>query len=286
MATVNFVYNYPYCGGGEEPRFGCSWQDSSVRLNGCNVHPKVFNQMVPGCRFIQLEMGITNSSGASVTNRNWDLYILQSTGTWRKVTTFFLPESGEYILDCDIDNRSFTKFAVVPSSNPSSYTEWSIWCVVTKLTITEKLEVYTLSTGTYFAGVMVSRSGVGHEITEVFVNHNGALTRATDVLINVNGTLKSVVPVYSSGVCSSTDLPCLFSFTPAVSGTYRITNKRYTGDHEIRFYNADFSPVGGEEYFYDESFELTAGTLYYITLTHFCYEDEQSESDLQIYKEA
>ncbi|MBQ7038993.1 MAG: hypothetical protein IJN39_00325, partial [Clostridia bacterium] len=85
MATIDFVYDFPYTEGGKSARFGSSWQDSTVRLNSCNVHPKVFNQMVPGCKHIQPEMGVTNSSGASVTNRNWDLYILQSTGSWRKV---------------------------------------------------------------------------------------------------------------------------------------------------------------------------------------------------------
>ena len=285
MATVNFVYDYPYCGGGEEPRFGCSWQEDTVRLNNCNVHPKVFNQMVPGCTHIQIEMEVETTTGNSVTNRNWDLYLYTDTRSWRKIITFLMPESGAHILDCDIDGRSFTKFALVPSSNPGSYTEWTTWFVVTRMTVTEQLEVGSLITGNYLYGMFISRAGVQEEPAEVFCNIKGALTRATDILVNIDGTLQSVAVVHSANTKSSDDKPCLYAFTPTTSGTYRITYKRLSGDHEIRFYNADFSPVK-EGYFFDDSFELTAGTLYYITLTHFCYEEDPSESDLQIFKEA
>ena len=75
----------------------------------------------------------------------------------------------------------------------------------------------------------------------------------------------------------------LFSFTPEIDGKYKIQVKRLSGDHEIRLYSSDFSQLH-DGYFYDRSFELTAGTLYYITLTHY-YAADISDSYLQIYKE-
>ena len=51
----------------------------------------------------------------------------------------------------------------------------------------------------------------------------------------------------------------------------------------MHLYNSDFTEIT-DSYFYDKSFELTAGTLYYITVTHYYYADA-SESYLQIYKE-
>ena len=75
----------------------------------------------------------------------------------------------------------------------------------------------------------------------------------------------------------------IFALTPETSGKYKMQVKRLSGDHEIRLYSSDFQ-VLYDGYFYDSSFELTAGTLYYITLTHY-YAADISDSYLQIYKE-
>lgn len=109
--------------------------------------------------------------------------------------------------------------------------------------------------------------------------------QSTDILVNIGGTLKSIAPVYSGYNSSDTDVPILYSFTPSSSGTYRIRAKDICGDHELRLYDSDFTAISST-YFYAESFELTAGALYYITVTHYPYETYASESYLQIYKEA
>jgi hypothetical protein len=76
----------------------------------------------------------------------------------------------------------------------------------------------------------------------------------------------------------------LYSFTPNQSGTYKIQNKRLSGDHEIRLYGSDFTPLY-DGYFYSHSFDLAQGYVYYVTVTHY-YNADESESYLQIYKEA
>ena len=76
----------------------------------------------------------------------------------------------------------------------------------------------------------------------------------------------------------------VYGFTPSASGSYRITQKKISGDHEIRLYGSDFTPLY-DGYFYNQSFDLAAGILYYITVTHYRGADT-SESYLQIFKEA
>lgn len=120
--------------------------------------------------------------------------------------------------------------------------------------------------------------------TEVYANIDGTLKQATDVLVNIDGSLVSLPQVQSAYLKTTSDAMTLYGFTPSVSGTYRITQKKISGDHEIRLYGSDFTPLY-DGYFYDRSFDLVAGTLYYITVTHYRGADT-SESYLQIYKEA
>ena len=46
MATVNFTYDYPYAGYGEDGRFQAQWSESRKTLNGCYTYPMVFNTAV------------------------------------------------------------------------------------------------------------------------------------------------------------------------------------------------------------------------------------------------
>ena len=233
---------------------------------------------------MQIEIEIGDKSGTSVLNRNWCLYVRLASGTWKKVTTFLLPETGEYTLDADIPNYDITMFTFVPETR-LSYASWSSWFSVAELTVTETLEVNSLTEGKYFYGIYPSMGGIKEEPVQVYFNNGGTLVQAKGVYVNVNGTLKAVSGVSSGHFSSDTDKPILCKFVPDETGTYRVFTKCVSGDHEIRLYNADFSPVR-QSYFYDRSFELTQGTTYYATLTHFCYESEPSESELLILKEA
>lgn len=73
------------------------------------------------------------------------------------------------------------------------------------------------------------------------------------------------------------------SFTLPDDGNYTIKVNRKSGDHEIRLYDSDFKPMT-DSYFYERSLELTAGSVFYISVTHY-YSADASESTLQIFKE-
>ena len=92
-----------------------------------------------------------------------------------------------------------------------------------------------------------------------------------------------LAPVYSAYWKSDRESISLYKFIPAEDGTYVIRNKRLSGDHEIRLYDSRYTQLY-EGYFYQESFSLTGGETYYITMTHY-YKANTSESYLQIYKE-
>ena len=283
MATVNFVYDYYYTGYGENGRYQVQWSESRVTLNGCYTYPMEFNNTVPGCKHIKFDIEIENTGSGTVLGRSWDFYVCKANGTWAEIMSFTLPDTGLYTIDCDINNLSITKFAVVPSSNPGSSRQWTNWYGIEQLTITESLEVLELTTGVFHYGVFTNRYGLSKDVSEIHVNVDGSLVRATDVLVNIDGTLKSVTPVYSAHYTSESDSTWLYGFTPSTNGTYRIKEKRISGDHEMHLYNSDFTEIT-DSYFYNESFELTAGTLYYITVSHY-YNADLSESYLQIYKE-
>lgn len=284
MATIDFIYDYPYADFGKNGRFQTQWSESTKKLNGSYTYPMIFNTTVPGCRHIKISIEIVNSGSGTVYNRSWDFMVQKSSGTWVDIETFTLPETGLYTVDCDIDNLDITMFAFVPSSNPGSTRSWSSWFKLEQLTITESLELHKLNTGTFQYGVFTNRRGIQQELSEIYVNMGSSLVRATDILINVNGSLQSVTPVYSIHHKSESDSMLLTTFTPNASGTYRICQKDISGDHELRLYSSNFTPVY-DDYFYNMSFELTAGALYYISITHYRGADT-SESYLQIYKEA
>lgn len=284
MATVDFVYEYPYSIFSDYSRFAISISESRTYLNGSYTYPCVFKNTVPGCRHIKIGISVTNTGSGTALERNWDFMVCKSNGSWVDVETFYLDDTGEYTVDCDVNNLDVTKFAFVPSSNPGSSRTWEVVSTFYSITITEELELNEPTMGKFLYGVFPYRSGLKDEVHEVFANVGGVLVQATDVLANIDGTLVSVPPVYSFHHISESDSTLLVGFMPNTTGTYKIQNKRISGDHELRLYDSDFTPMK-DGYFYDETFELTAGSLYYITITHYYREEETSESYLQIHKE-
>ena len=285
MANVSFRYDYPYCNGGEDARFGTCWAESSTTLNGCTTYAMVFNNTVPGCRHIKVEIEIENTGSGTVLGRSWDFKIRKSSGTWSDLKVFTMPSDGKYTVDCDVSGYSITQIACVPSSDPGSSRTWNSWFSVEQLTITESVPLEELSTGTFLYGVFPNYAGVKQKVNEVSVNIGGVLKPVTDVLVNIGGTLISVLPVHSAYLKTTSDKMALYGFTPSVSGTYKICQKKLSGDHEIRLYSKNFEDLS-DGYFYSKSVSLTAETLYYITVTHYYNETDTSESYLQIYKEA
>ena len=283
MATVNFTYDYPYVGYGEDGRFQAQWSESRKTLNGCYTYPMVFNTAVPNCKHIKMEIEIENTGSGTVLGRSWDFFVYRQSYGWYEVCSFTLPSDGKYTLDTDISNYTITQIACVPSSNPSSSRTWNTWYGIEQLAITETVTVNELTTGTFQYGVFANCYGLEQKLTEVYANIDGTLKQATDVLVNIDGTLVSLPQVQSAYLKTDTECMTVYGFTPTVSGTYRIKQKKISGDHEIRLYGSDFTPLY-DGYFYDRSFDLTAGTLYYISVTHY-YTADTSESYLQIYKE-
>ena len=43
MATINFIYNYPYAGSGKHGRFQNQWSESTKKLNNTNNYDYMFS---------------------------------------------------------------------------------------------------------------------------------------------------------------------------------------------------------------------------------------------------
>ena len=136
MATVNFTYDYPYAGYGEDGRFQNKWSESRVTLNGCYTYPMVFNTAVPGCKHIKMQIEIENTGSGTVLGRSWDFFVYRQSYGWYEVCSFTLPDDGKYTIDTDISNYTITQIACVPSSNPGSSRTWNTWYGIEQLTIT------------------------------------------------------------------------------------------------------------------------------------------------------
>lgn len=283
MATVDFVYSYPYAGYNEDARFGNQWATSQKRLNGCYTYPMVFNNTIPGCKHLKISIEVENTGSGTIYGLRWDFMVCKSNGSWVDIETFTMPETGLYTIDCDINGYDVTMFAIVPTSDPGSSREWSSWFNVEQVILTEQLELKTPTSGYFHYGIFSNNYGITKEPTEVYVNIDGGLKKATNVLANIEGDLKSVTPVYSDHYTSNSEISWLYGFTPDADGEYRIKEKRISGDHELRLYSSDFTELC-DGFFYDSSFVLSAETLYYILVTHYRGADA-SESYLQIYKE-
>jgi hypothetical protein len=283
MATVNFTYDYPYAGYGEDGRFQYQWSESRTTLNRCYTYPLLFNTAVPGCSHITMDIEIENTGSGTVLGRSWDFYIYRQNYGWYEVCSFTLPDDGKYTIDTDISNYTITQLACVPSSNPGSSRTWSTWYNIKKLTITENITLSELDNDKYFYGVFPNHYGIEKRPSEVFVNIDGTLKKATAVYANVEGSPASVPTLLSSEIKTDSETMKLYKFTPTIDGNYTIKVNRKSGDHEIRLYDSDFKPMT-DSYFYERSLALTAGSVFYISVTHY-YGADASESTLQIFKE-
>ena len=135
----------------------------------------------------------------------------------------------------------------------------------------------------YFYGVFPNHYGIEKQPSEVFVNIDGTLKKATAVYANVEGTLKQVPMLLSAEIKTDSETMKVYKFTPTTDGNYTIKVNRKSGDHEIRLYDSEFNPMT-DSYFYERSLVLTAGSVFYISVTHY-YSATASESTLQIFKE-
>lgn len=283
MATVNFTYDYPYCGYGDTGRFKCHWSDSQIKINGNYTHPMIFNSTVPICNHLKVYIEITNTGSGTVMGISWDFMVYRLNYGWTTLQTFTLPDDGKYTIDCDVPNYGITQFLAVPSYRQSTSRTWENWYRIDSLTVTESLEANEPKTGMFQYGVFTNRSGLKNELTEVYVNIGGTLKQATDILVDNGVTLVSIAPVYSAYLKTEQEEIHLYRFTPPMDGKFRIKQKSLFGNHQIRLYDSAFTPLY-DGYFNNRSFSLTEGSVYYITLTHY-YTAGESESYLQIYKE-
>ena len=283
MANINFKYDYPYIGYGEKGRFQYKWSESRVTLNRCYTYPLLFNTAVPGCLHITMDIEIENTGSGTVLGRLWDFYIYRQNYGWYEVCSFTLPDDGKYTIDNDISNYTITQIACVPSSNPGSSRTWSTRYNIKKLTINENITLSELDNDKYFHGVFPNNYGIEKRPSEVFVNIDGTLKKATAVYANIEGSLVSIPTLLSSEIKTDSETMNLYKFTPTTDGNYTIKVNRKSGDHEIRLYDSDFKSMT-DSYFYSQSFALTAGSVFYISVTHY-YSADASESTLQIFKE-
>ena len=284
MATLDFTYDYPYPGYGDKGRLHAQWSETQKSLNGSYTYPMCFNNTVKGCKHLKIKIEINNTGAGTILGINWDFFVCTANGLWHYIKTFILPETGEYVLDCDINNLDITQFAFVPTSNPGTSRTWENWYEIQQITLTESIVIQDLQEGMFQYGVFVNYMGFEEALNEVYANIDGNLVQATDIMVNVGGKLISLPTVISGYAYSNTDVPYLYIFEPPSTGTYTFRRKRISGDHEIRLYT-----LGGKKmhdgYFYNESFELTGGNMYVIILTHYPGEGNESKSYLQIYKE-
>lgn len=281
--TISFRYDYPYCGYRAKAKYGNQWASGRTTLNDCNTYPMVFNNTVPSCSHIKIDIEITNTGSGTVYGRSWDFMVYRQSYGWVDILTFTLPSDGKYTIDCDMPGHNITKFAFVPSSNPGSNRTWDSWFDVKQLSIAETVTTANLTTGEFQYGIFPNYYGVSQQINETYVNIGGTLTKDKDILINIDGTLTSIPPVYSGYFKSTSEQMKVFEFTPMDSASYMITQKRVAGDHEIRLYDSGFNQMS-DGYFYNQAFALTGGSLYYISVTHYYNNESAGESWLQVHK--
>lgn len=282
--TFSFKYDYPYCGYRETAKYGNQWSASRATLNGCYTYPMVFNNTVPGVRHIKVDVEVDNTGSGTVYGRSWDFMVYRQSGGWIDIHTFTMPNDGIYTIDTDVPNYNITRFAVVPTSNPGSSRAWESWFGVEQLTITETVTTEDLTSGEFQYGIFPNRYGINQRISEVYVNMGGTLTKAKDIIVNIDGNPSSLPKVHSGYFKSLSENMKVFEFTPSETANYMITQKRISGDHEIRLYDSNFNQIS-DNYFYSQAFALTGGSLYYISVTHYYNNTNAGESYLQIYKE-
>jgi hypothetical protein len=278
---VNFQYKYPYGVWTAASRYKVDYDTTRVTLSGNYTYPLSFVATTkPYIVRAKVTISASNTSGTSILNRSWYLY--RYTTSWATVATFTMPADGVYVWEGTI-GATVGKFAAVPTATMSSGTEWTLGLSVDEMIVQESVTTADLGSGEYFAA-FPNQSGVTQRPTKVYANIGGTLTAAKKIYANIGGALTELPPVYS-GTYTSTipDSMRLFEFTPTVSGTYRFEIYRKSGDHEARLYDSSFNKLD-DGYFYNGSFALTGGSLYYIMLTHYVTNTDAADSVLIINK--
>lgn len=286
MAKIDFEYDYPYTYYDDEAgRFTNYWSETRKTLNGCYTYPMLFHEPIMCCKKIMVSVEIEDVVGSRVLGRPWDFYIWKTNNTWVEMMTFAMPESGMTQFVCDMKGYDIKGFAMVPTSNPGSGSSWSMYYVVEQLRISENVDLNYSETGKFQYGVFVNRYGLKQQLNEVYVNIDGALVQATDILVNKGNGLVSLPSVHHGYVKTESECITVFAFTPDITANYTIKTQNLSQRHDLHLYTADFTKINSG-YFTNKSFELTAGTLYYIVAFHPCYQVGTCESYIQIYKEA
>lgn len=288
--SINFQYIYPYNLWDEASRYYVYYDENRTTLSGNYTYPLSFMKNYPYIVRARIVIRADNSSGTNILNRNWYFYVY--TGSWRNIATFTMPESGtngdgklygEYTWEGNI-GYTVQKIAAVPTSTLSTSTEWFLGVTIEEMTVRETVTTTDLTTNNYFTA-FPNYAGVAKRPTRIYANVGGTLTAATKVLTNIGGTLVEMPTVYSGEY--TTTVPesfRLYEFTPTATGTYRILVSRKSGDHEARLYNSSFADLNNGTYFYDGSFSLTGGSVYYIMLTHYYTNTETADSVIFITK--
>lgn len=156
MATIEVTYDYPYPGYGDYGRFQTHWAETQSSLNGSYTSPMCFNNFVPRCTHLKIDIEITNTGSGTIYDRSWDFLVHKNNGTWITIERFTLPDTGLYTVDCDIDELDIDKIAFVPTSNPGTSRTWENWYEIQQITLTENLVIHDLQEGMFQYGVFVN----------------------------------------------------------------------------------------------------------------------------------
>lgn len=287
MAKIDLTYEYPYNYYDEDDgRFTTYWSETTKTLNGCYNYPLLFHQTVPKCKSMTICVEVEDVVGSRVLGRKWDCYICKGNNSWTEMMTFDMPAGGVITFDCDMKGYDVKSIVCVPSSSPGSGSSWSMYISIEKLVLTETVELLDIQTGKFQYGVFANRYGLKQQLNEVYVNYYGELIQPTDILINLGQPLVSLPTVPHALLQTETECVNAVAFTPETSTSYTIQLKIISGGYHLQLYDGSFNRINSG-YFTKKSFELTAGTLYYIVAFHpYNRTDEHCEGYIQIYKEA
>ncbi|MCR4719711.1 MAG: hypothetical protein K5768_08805 [Firmicutes bacterium] len=282
MANMNFTYKYPYVGY-TNSKYSFGYEDDRTYINGNYTYAILFKNALSKCSQIKFTFALTAGSSSAVYGASWDFYVYSN--SWSKVASFTMPQEGQYTYEGSVPNLNVKKLLVVPSSRYSSGTTWGTSYSIEGFTVTESLEEHILKNEDYHFGVFPNCYGIEMVPRKVFANVNGTLTEVTKIYANIGNNLFEIPHAYSAHLETTSDSTTLYSFTSPETGRYTIKVDRFVGDHEIRLYAADYTPMT-DSYFYNRTFEFTANTKYYITLSHYpSTSNNDSKSDLLVYKE-
>lgn len=286
--NIDFIMNYPYFIYDGNAKYGYQSSETQVYLNDCNVWPYVFNNPIPRC--VGFKIGIyaekDNVHSLPVTNRNWYIYIYRQSQGWVKVDTVYVAEATWVYATLSFTEKTITKVVAVPSYVPSTSTQWITSLSLENLKFITNLNTIDLSANGYFKGVLANYYGLNStSINELTVNVEGTLTKSKRIFVNIEGSLTEIPYVPSSRLqtVNKEDF-AVFEFTPQTAGNFRFVIKQNTGDHDGWLYDSSFNLLN-TDYFDNQSFTLSQGSVYYILLMQYYTSTTPADSVLQVIKE-